>query len=256
MYLNNAYHYYAPEPGPAYLIWFCIHYEPDSDGSPNWRWVKVPDFDAQGRPLRPDGHRLWPKTEYTRRLTLAEYMSSPGFDSGLPPPDRRNRRTQAGSLVGIPLHDGMGIESQYRPPNKIALRWTEAAVRHVARTYRHENKPELAVRSVQVYRVVHTIAFPWQIAEGWDPYDPIMYYPFYQGEFEPGGTPIYRYFDKDGRPEPDSFLYWLIPIVREDKRAQETPAPGGPHRMPGPPKGEVKNYVLVHAGVEDEGIIP
>jgi hypothetical protein len=84
MYLNNAYHYYAPEPGPATLIWFCIHYEPNSDGSPNWRWVKVPNFDAQGRPLRPDGHRLWPNTEYTRRLNLAEYMSFSGFqdDSG------------------------------------------------------------------------------------------------------------------------------------------------------------------------------
>jgi hypothetical protein len=104
--------------------------------------------------------------------------------------------------------------------------------------------------------VIHSIAYAWQIAQGWDPYDPIMYCPYYQGEFEPDGTPQNKYFDKNGRPEPDPFLYWLIPIVREDKRAQETPSAAGPRRPPGPPKGEVKNFVLVHAGVEDEGIIP
>src|SRR5262249_39244000 len=27
MYLNNAYHFYAPDPGPAYLIWFRLEYD-------------------------------------------------------------------------------------------------------------------------------------------------------------------------------------------------------------------------------------
>jgi hypothetical protein len=258
MYLNDAYHYFAPEPGPAALIWFCIHYEPDSDGSPNWRWVKVPDFDKQGHPLRPDGRRLWPNTEYIRHFDLTDSINYPAFedDSGFPLGLRQQRRIQAGNLRGIPLYPTaqLGIEFQYRAPSKKSLRWTEAYVRHVVRTYRHEKKPEVAVKSVQVYRVLHNIGNAGQIAEGWDPYDPIMYSAYYQGEYNPDGTSKKNFHAEDGLPDP--FLFWLIPILREDPQAPETPSADGPHRLPGPPKGEVKNYVLVHAGVEDEGIIP
>src|SRR5204863_8317780 len=37
MYLNNAYHFYAPEPGPGMLLWFQVKYE---DGT--YQWVKLP----------------------------------------------------------------------------------------------------------------------------------------------------------------------------------------------------------------------
>src|SRR5207244_2073818 len=29
LWMNNAYHFYSPEPGPANLMWFCIEYESD-----------------------------------------------------------------------------------------------------------------------------------------------------------------------------------------------------------------------------------
>jgi hypothetical protein len=255
MYLNSSYHYMAPEPGPSVLIWFCIHYEPDSDGTPNWRWVKVPDFDRQGHPLRPDGDRLWPNTEYTRHLGLAESINYPTFedDSGFPLAARQQRRVQAGNVRDIPLYppNELGIEYQYRPANKMSIRWTQAYVRHVARTYRHEKKPELAVKSVQVYRVIHVIANAKQIAEGWDPYDPIMYQPFYQGEFEPDGTPKNSFLAEDKRPDP--FLFWLIPVLRE---SQETWPSENRTRPLGPPKGRLINYVPIHAGVPDEGELP
>src|SRR5438128_1842535 len=54
MWLNNAYHFYSPEPGPANLMWFCIEYEPDPDGTKNFRWVLVPDLDGDGHPVNPD----------------------------------------------------------------------------------------------------------------------------------------------------------------------------------------------------------
>jgi hypothetical protein len=255
MYLNSSYHYMAPEPGPSVLIWFCIHYEPDSDGTPNWRWVKVPDFDRQGHPLRPDGDRLSPNTEYTRHLGLAVSINYPTFedDSGFPLAARQQRRVQAGNVRGIPLYptNEVGIEFQYRAPNKMSIRWTEAYVRHVARTYRHEKKPELAVKSVQVYRVIHVIANATQIAEGWDPYDPIMYQAFYHGEYEPDGTPKNHFLAEDKLPDP--FLFWLIPILREN---QETWPSENRTRPLGPPKGRLINYVPIHAGVPDEGELP
>jgi hypothetical protein len=263
MYLNNAYHFYSPEPGPAVLMWFCVHYEDDpGTKAPNWRWVKVPDFDEKGHPIRPDHRRLWPNTEYTRRLSMAESVNFPqyGDDSGFPLAARQNRRLRAGELhepaiPPYPLED-MGLELQYRPANRLSMRWTAAYVRHVARTYRHEKKPELAVKSVQVYRVIHIIANARQIAEGWDPYDPIMYQPFYQGEYDRDGNTIHREFDEGGRPVPDPFLFWLIPILREYQREQETPPSGNPTRPLGPPKGKLTNYVYIHAGVPDEGELP
>jgi hypothetical protein len=258
MYLNNAYHFYSPEPGPAVLMWFCIHYEPDADGSPNWRWVKVPDFDDKAHPIRPDGRRLWPKTEYTRRLSLAESINFPQYsdDSGFPLAARQQRRVQAGNLRGIPLYPtgDVAIEFQYRAPNRMSIRWTSTYVRHIARTYRHEKKPELAVKSVQVYRVIHNIANARQIAEGWDPYDPIMYSPYYQGEYDPDGTPKNDFLADDKLPDP--FLFWLIPILRENQEEQETAPSGNPKRPLGPPKGKLTNYVLIHAAVPDEGVLP
>ena len=134
------------------------------------------------------------------------------------------------------------------------MRWTAAYVRHVTRTYRHEKKPELAVKSVQVYRVIHNIANARQIAEGWDPYDPIMYQPFYQGEYEPDGTPKDNFLAKDNLPDP--FLFWLIPIFREHQHEQETSPTGSPTRPLGPPNGKLTNYVYIHAGVPDEGELP
>jgi hypothetical protein len=260
MYLNNAYHFYSPEPGPAVLMWFCIHYEPSADGSPNWRWVKVPDFDEKGHPIRPDHRRLWPNTEYTRRLSMAESVNFPQYsdDSSFPVAARQQRRIRAGELhePSIPLYplNELGLEFQYRAPNRLSLRWTQAYVRHVARTYRHEKKPELAVKSVQVYRVIHAIANAKQIAEGWDPYDPIMYQPFYQGEYEPDGTPKNNFLAEDKLP--DQFLFWLIPILRDNEHEQETTPPGNPTRPPGPPKGKLTNYVYIHAGVPDGGELP
>src|SRR5262249_14128695 len=37
MYLNNAYHFYSPEPGPPTLLWFFVRYSDDSG-----RWIKLP----------------------------------------------------------------------------------------------------------------------------------------------------------------------------------------------------------------------
>src|SRR5689334_2808836 len=36
MYLNNAYHFYSPEPGPATQLWFRVSYDPASKVPPRW----------------------------------------------------------------------------------------------------------------------------------------------------------------------------------------------------------------------------
>jgi hypothetical protein len=70
MFLDHSFHYFAPEPPPFSVLWFCVYYEPNDDGSANYRWVRVPDFDGDRRPANPDGSLVWPRTEYQRRLAL------------------------------------------------------------------------------------------------------------------------------------------------------------------------------------------
>ena len=70
MYLNNAYHFYSPEPGPPALVWFHIKYK---DGQV--KWVKIPHRDDDPVPIH-----------HTRLLSITE--SAP---SAVPCSNRRNR---------------------------------------------------------------------------------------------------------------------------------------------------------------------
>jgi hypothetical protein len=91
-----------------------------------------------------------------------------------------------------------------------------------------------------------------QMAEGWNPFDETLFEVHFQGDFDKDGNPI-RYPDRDGLPDP--LLNWLIPILREPDTSGKPPAAGATPAS-GPPKGKLKNYVLTHAGVPDEGVIP
>jgi hypothetical protein len=252
MYLNNAYHFYAPEPGPASLFWFLVEYERNLDGSKNWRWVKVPELDRDtGKPLRPDGTRLWPYVEYTRRLSLVENGSQPDMnDPTINRQEALQRRVTAGNFRGIPLLPDMPAEAQYRPISSLSRQWLSSYVRYVARSYPCREKPELQVTGVKVYRVIHNLLMPVPMIEGVRPWEETSYLPFYFGDF-----------DKDGNPKPyeelvsadndqqvkstDPFLYWLIPIMR-------APGSAGGHGH----DGELKNFVYVHANVDDRKELP
>jgi hypothetical protein len=247
MYLNNAYHFYSPEPGPAPLLWFCIEYEQGKDRQRHWRWVKVPDHNKEGQAIRPDGTPLWPKVEYTRRLSLAEQVSSP---SGPTPPELfqrlLQRRLVAGNARDIPLHPEVPVEQQYRPPNEMSIRWLGSYVRHVVRNYPCQQDPELKPKAVKIYRAVHVLMNPPQIAEGIPPNDPSLFLPFYQGEFDPDGNPTTTTSpgSAEGGEPADPFYGWLIPII-------EQRPPGAGHK-----DVTIKNYLLKHAEVADEGVVP
>ena len=82
MYLNNAYHFYSPDPGPATYVWFRIFYvtneiDPESN-QPKLagHWVKVPDVKDDGT----HGYRV--SLEYQRHLSLTENV----IQNDAPPP--------------------------------------------------------------------------------------------------------------------------------------------------------------------------
>ncbi len=226
MYLNNAYHFYSPEPGPATLLWFRIEYQ---DGSS--RWVKVPN--REDFPTRLAYQRRLAMTESTNMLN---WQTPPFFQEMLMQRRLEGNRFKDGP---VPLYPDLHETMQYREPVPYSKKMVAAYARHVARNYPNETQPDLEVKGVKVYRVTHQIISAPDLSRGIHPLDPTLYWPYYQGEFDTDGNL---------KAQLDPFRYWLIPIVKEEK----DPRPGA-RRFPGgrPDTATeyiVRNYLEVHAG--------
>src|SRR5437868_1267675 len=164
MYLNNAYHFYAPEPGPASYLWFRMYYE-DAEGKLWAHWIKVPDVDVNG------WHKNSVALEYQRMLALTENVvptePTPSMyvthldgtteyadwyarrlEHNLEPsPDQlnaqqvigRERAEVDGLRVPYPLY--LPLQQQYLRPNASSLALLGSYARHVCRE-KHPEHPE------------------------------------------------------------------------------------------------------------------
>lgn len=216
MYLSNAYHFYSPDPGPATLLWARVDYTDDS-----YRWITVPNREEHMQdPLA---------LTYYRRLCIAESTNQLMAVNSVTPA-LAQQRTTAGAQIGIPspaeIERWMPAVPQHRLPTDYSSAMLSSYARFLVRNYAPED-PAVEVRSVKVYRVVHAMPSPEQVAKGTDPADHTFFLPYFQGEF-----------DRDGRllDPADPLLYWLIPIVRIPKAA-----PAGADQF------EFINYVEIHA---------
>jgi hypothetical protein len=191
-YLTNAYHFYAPNPGPAALLWFYVRYE---DGSSEW--FKIPTV---GEPPL--------KMEYLRRISLAEYANQLAQTA---PGAKTKRRVQAGVRDNIPALSGVSEALQYREPNS----WSKIVIESYARRmHYHPPNPAKKVASVKIYRVMHDIPLPKQLADNKDPEDPTFYGIYYVGEYDAEGKLL----------DPDNpYLYWLIPASKPGVEEETVP---------------------------------
>jgi hypothetical protein len=260
MYLNNAYHFYAPEPGPASYLWFRMFYE-DPQGKLWAHWRKIPDMNEEG------WHNSSLALEYQRMLALTEnvvpsdptpslYETNPidgstGYASWYARRLEHSRESLiVEPIVGIerPIADGLRVpypfhlpvQQQYLKPNGSSLTLLSAYARHMC-LEKHPEHPDWKIHSVKVYRVVHTIpevgAF---VNERMDPRDPANYRPYYMGEYSPQGDLLdARRLDANGQVvnPGDPFLFWLLPNLREPPN----------HLL----KSPIKCWALRHAGDED-----
>jgi hypothetical protein len=244
MYLNNAYHFYAPEPGPATYLWCrLIYVDPqDPEGKQVGDWYKVPKMDEKtGRQL----HTV--ALEYQRHLAMIENIvytdTTPIIDDStqqvLPYYRLRQNCANTSALVGgplvvplvVPFHPLLPITQQYGRPNEAARRLLASYVRHVAKVKaEHPDLPGYELKWIKIYRVRHDIPSTDLYAKLDPPLsanDPVQYRPFYMGRFDLEGKLLDGY-DPDGIPR-DPFLYWLLPVVRMDT-------------------GITKDYSRLHAG--------
>jgi hypothetical protein len=233
MYLNNAYHFYSPEPGPASYVWFRVFYKNKRDidprtGNPKLvgHWVKIPDLKEDG------SHGNLVSLEYQRHLSLTENViqsdppppffvtgangtkvPAPFFearifnspDAAQLPVEIIGRPGQREFILPVPFQPQIPPELQYQKPNAFSKGHLETYVRHVAKMP-HPMHPEWPVEGIKVYRVTHTLPSSVQFAQGLPPNDPELYRPYYVGHYHPDGT-----LHNPNEP----LLYWLLPMMRE-----------------------------------------
>jgi hypothetical protein len=258
LFLNNAYHFYSPEPGPGTFQWFFVRFE-DNTG----RWYKIPNREESPVPqyyLRmlamsdsitettswmpgwseEDNVRAWKEGPVP---TWKEGPGEKGYKDYRCLRDIVAARNVAGMnslaerIPAYELDTPQPVASQFRIPSELAMRNLSSYARHVAHTIKHEHDPSIPVKSVKVYKVSHGIPYPAQLAAGADPDDPTYYMPFYMGEYDPEGNLL-----NQGK---DPFLYWSLPIVYVVNRPREPVELARPDT----PKGQKRllNSVELHA---------
>jgi hypothetical protein len=114
----------------------------------------------------------------------------------------RYRRQVAGGMHNIEFHPDVSLTLQYRPPSQFTRRMLETYSRFVALNVKNADHPDMQVTGVKVYRIIHNILLPGQLAQGVDPNEEILYQPYYMGEYTVTG----QLKDPD-----DPYLFWLIP---------------------------------------------
>lgn len=247
MYLNNAYRFYSPEPAPSTQLWFWVQYK-DADDKIIGRWTKLPRMDDRGRSPYAVG------LQFQRRLALTENvtrtMQTPPSmwvvrdeagkfqplkfykrrDDHSPNPEFRNilGMVQPPNPLGVPYHPDSQLP-QYAPPEPYVKQLMSSYARFVLSEPNPEN-PRLVPYRVKVYRVLHRIAEPNLLASGADPEDPTFFLPYYQGMFDTKGN-LLDGPDKGDRADP--FLYWILPILRDDWGRRDS---------------TIRLWVLKHAG--------
>lgn len=208
MYLNNAYHFYSPEPGPPALVWFHIKYK---DG--RVKWFKIPNRDKD--PLSIHHTRLLSITE----STCGTYPQAP--EDYAHRTEIEQDRQAWGRVYHIPTEDQnyipMTINMQYQEAEPYAVEMIESYVRHVADEFPWLGDANNPVESIKVYRFRQTIISPLAMADNRSPLDKSLFVGYYEGEYDATGKMLHT----EDRLDPtthkqvdskDRFRYWYMPI--------------------------------------------
>jgi hypothetical protein len=227
MYLNNADHFYAPEPGPPTYLWCRLIYQND-EGQQQGTWYKVPKIDEKtGQQM----HTV--ALEYQRHLAMVENIVHTDaislYDNAGRPYlffQYRDSATQHVAVVGrptpkivVPYHPLISISQQYGRPADSARRLIASYVRHVAKV-NAESPATLSgykLRYLKVYRVRHDIPNIDLYAKNDPPVaanHPGLYRPYYMGLFDTDGKLLDGTW-RDGQliDQGDPLLYWMVPVL-------------------------------------------
>ncbi|WP_020468850.1 magnesium transporter [Zavarzinella formosa] len=261
LYINNAYHFYSPEPGPPSELWICLKYEPlegepskpdEIENDPDTEWVSLPRRNRDSMdPLR---------LSFYRRIALIDVVAQIQLNyTPLFPEELQKTNTRRLADLGRIPKGSIPDNAQFLPPQDFVIRNTlPSYAMHFAKRY---GRPGRKVASVKIYRALHEVltmerfrtmnmptmnltnpgAFKWHedhpvVGKPYrlSPYYPTLYNPYFQGEFDTNGKLM--------NPT-DPELYWMIPIL--DLKTYE---PNDKPVMKSEYDRYFTDYVSVHAG--------
>jgi hypothetical protein len=222
--MNNAYHFYSPEPGPPTMLWFSLNYEvTDAAGgkSIQSKWFRMPN--REDSPVNLHYQRLLSITESCNSITQAPPMILAVKKQ------QKDTANEAGWIDrNEQVHEirfpeiGEPLNMQFQPPNEWSGMMMSAAVRRVARMKAtNPDHPAARLVSIKFYRVKHLIIPMQMLVDGFSPLDKRLYYVYYHGEYFPDGSLV---------DDKDPFLNWQIPIFFAE--------------------GQIVDYVERHAGMD------
>ena len=231
LYINNAYHFYSPEPGPPSELWICLKYAPEEGNDAETKVVGYePDTDWVSFPRRNRDAMDPLRLSYYRRIALSDQSAQVqvGYVPAFPEEQQKANVRRITDLGRIPKSSSVPDNVQYVPPQDQVIRQTlPSFANHFAKRF---GKPGRVVSSVRIYRVLHdvltverfrtmdapavdpvnpgplkwreekAVGKPFQLS----PYYPALYSPYYMGEYDVKG----RLLDPT-----DPELYWLVPVM-------------------------------------------
>lgn len=175
--INNAYRFYAPDPGPTDLIWFRLRYK---DGSV--KWVQTPNPEIFRT-------RWFYQRELALALSLRQHM---GPSENTPNSQTLNRGGKA------------CVESFAR---------YMARTRDRSRTNPDGTIHENPVTEVRVYYLYHQILLPWEIQMGIEHTDIRLYWPIlYLGAYDAKG----ELTDQPTNDMPIPPLEFAATVIKQD----------------------------------------
>jgi hypothetical protein len=187
IYQNNAYHFYSPEPGPPSFLWLQVTY---TDGGK--RWFRLPDVETSPTPMH-----------FQRMLSIGESAAQVvQRDPGAYRSEAALQRMA--QLLGLErLPRGTIAPLTWREPMPNAKHLLCSYVRSLMNRFPHpDNNAEAGILEAHLWRIVHTIIQPGEIAyDHRDPTDRRFYVTVYQGEYDEKGNL---------RDPNDPLLYWMI----------------------------------------------
>jgi hypothetical protein len=148
MWLDNAYRFYAPDPGPTEVIWYKMVYE---DGST--QWTQVP-------PRREDVYLRMP---YQRHMSIALLASMMNEQQLIKPKDDLN------SAVSILVNQQATVRTVLTAVGEIYFR---SYARHIARLYAHHPESQSPLAYMECYFVQYLIRTPAEMRRQMDMFDP------------------------------------------------------------------------------------
>jgi hypothetical protein len=251
VYLRNAYHFYAPEPGPASIM-VCLLKTEDgeevtADGIRRAKyrteWVVTPRRPQDVRD--PLGVTYYRRLSLTDQISHRDTMTSEIFERS----EVANRRRQLairGTEPYIPLHPNIADAEEYILPQPIVSRYyLPAYAEHLLMELPEADRKKTTVK---IYRLEHRtlsvgsfVGFATPSRRPGDPYHPTTYLPFFLGEFKfvpDRNDPLHKPMKVELLDPKDPMLYWLVPIIGEV---------GGSASVD-PNRKEYTDYLSVHAG--------